>query len=424
MEKNHLTLSIILLLFISSIVPLNVVAQSTTLSMNPDSFLLTEVNETFEVDLKVNNVQDLWGWTTAISWNPEFLSFEGACTEGDFLNSQGSTFFVSSTPGNGYIQEISCMYLLSASASGSGVLAHLKFKVLKPCIEASINIENTTLLSPILDSLTTLHQVITQIEGPVSLAIVTFLGDSGLIAQAGGSQTVNEDTLVYFNASKTLPATDDLQYMWTFNDQGEKTLNGKIANYTFTKPGDYEINLVVQNSEGFQSTDTITIKVLDITAPIAVITLSDSTTGTALEHSKVIGVDKEIMLNAQDSYDPENGSLTGCIWDLGDGSPLIYGIPGTDLFAGRDFIISHSYTEIGQYTVTLTVQDQRANITGTKSMVLTVGTPAKETYSPSQNLSLPSYAFATIVGITIATICGSILWLNRVEIRKPKNFDP
>ncbi len=404
MKKQICLICVITLLFMVNMTAITVTAQTPTLSMSPNDIEVTAVNETFTVELKVENVQNLWGWSTTITWDPNYLDLAGECTEGDFMNSVSSTMFVPATPEKGKIPEISCLFLSSASASGSGVLLKMTFKMLKECIETSINLENTTLLSPEAAATPLGHAYISSVVGPTPLATVSCIGDSGLIAHAGSPQTVDEDTLVILNASRTRPFSEDLKFNWSFNDNGEKTLSGQIANYTFTAPRIYEVTLFVENSMGLKSNNTVEITVLDKTPPKAVITLREIALG------ETIDVDQYVVLDATQSYDPEGGTLKNYTWNLGDGSPIVSG--------GQQFSVNHQFSAVGTYTVTLTVEDRRANLTDTTSILLTVGNAPKET---TQNLVLPPYAFAILISITVVTICGSAIWLNNVTLKKSKS---
>jgi hypothetical protein len=105
------------------------VVPSGTTTVSPIS---VQSGETFSVDFYISGASDVWGWSTGVTWNPAVLQLESV-TEGTFLPSQGSTFFVGNSPSlfdntNGLIDGgISESFQSSETASGSGVLVTLTF---------------------------------------------------------------------------------------------------------------------------------------------------------------------------------------------------------------------------------------------------------------------------------------------------------
>jgi PKD repeat protein len=122
-----------------------------------------------------------------------------------------------------------------------------------------------------------------------------------------------------------------LSYEWDFGDGASAT--GANAVHTFTDYGVYPVTLVVTDAQGNTGEQRTEIHV-ENRPPAARIALSDyAGNAPALVHFDATG-----------STDPENGSLN-YHWDFGDGA------------TATGPTQTHSYSQSGNYTVTLTVTD-------------------------------------------------------------------
>ncbi|WP_162558723.1 PKD domain-containing protein [Robertkochia solimangrovi] len=119
------------------------------------------------------------------------------------------------------------------------------------------------------------------------------------------------------------------EYLWDFGDGSSATT--ETANHTYTEAGTYTVTLTVKDETEAIATDTVTIKVTESqTEPVISVITADHTEGN---------VPFIINLSAAQS----TGPVTGYYWDLGDGS------------TSAEATLSHTYEEVGQYTITLTV---------------------------------------------------------------------
>jgi len=177
--------------------------------------------------------------------------------------------------------------------------------------------------------------------------IVIVLDVTKPTANAGPDQTVNEDTLVTFDASASSDNLGIANYIWTFTDAGVlKTLEGKNPTYTFQTPGIYTVTLKATDAASNYATDTVTITVVDVTKP-----------------SANAGSDRTVNVGATVSFDAsassDNVGIVSYQWDFGDGT------------TGTGKTTTHTYANPGTYTVTLTVKDA-ANNSATHSITITV----------------------------------------------------
>jgi len=165
-------------------------------------------------------------------------------------------------------------------------------------------------------------------------------------ANAGPDQTVNEDTLVYFDGSNSTDNIGITSYTWKFTDGILRTLTGMKQNYTFANPGIYVATLNVTDSAGNYNTGTVTITVKDATAPVADAGLN-----------KTAQVNTEVSFDANGSSD--NVGITSYEWNFGDGA------------TATGATATYTYASPGTYTVTLTVRDAAGN-TDTHQITVTV----------------------------------------------------
>lgn len=99
------------------------------------------------------------------------------------------------------------------------------------------------------------------------------------VANAGPDRSVDEDVPTTLDGTGSTDNVGIASYTWTFNDGGPHVLNGATATYTFTTPGTFVITLTVQDADGNVDTDTVVIKVRDVTDPtIAVTTPTENAT--------------------------------------------------------------------------------------------------------------------------------------------------
>lgn len=166
-------------------------------------------------------------------------------------------------------------------------------------------------------------------------------------ADAGPDMTTKQTVPVTFDGSGSSDNLGIIEYTWTFDDNGTLvTLDGETATYSFDDIGEYEITLNVSDAEDLFAHDTLTVTVLDGLVPVAV--AGDDIT---LELGDIV------RLNASASTD--NVGIVGYLWDFGDN------------FTAPDMAVSHSYTSVGEYTVTLNVTDAEGNY-GIDTLVVTV----------------------------------------------------
>jgi adhesin HecA-like repeat protein len=123
------------------------------LSIDPATLTVSS-GATFNVDVNVSNVTDLYGYEFDVTFTPTVLSAV-ASSEGSFLTAGGSTFFIPGTIDNsgGTVAATADTLLTAISGvSGSGTLATLTFDAIGGGT-SPLTIQNVQLLNSNLNSI-------------------------------------------------------------------------------------------------------------------------------------------------------------------------------------------------------------------------------------------------------------------------------
>lgn len=164
-------------------------------------------------------------------------------------------------------------------------------------------------------------------------------------------------------------------YVWDFG--GGASASGRSASHTFTTPGEHTITLTVTDNEGASASSSQSVTVTEPTPknqpPVA--------SFTATPHAGFVPL--EVAFDASASADPD-GSITSYAWDFGDGATA----------SGAQ--VTHTYTEAGHYTATLTVTDDEG---ATASHSYAVTAQPKLNVAPVAEIS--ATALSGLPGLTV-----------------------
>ena len=144
---------------------------------------------------------------------------------------------------------------------------------------------------------------------------------------------------VVFDASGSFDVGSGIaSYSWDFGD--ETTGTDITESHTYATPGSYSVTLTVTDFYGNKGYDTEVITVNEAEVPTAIINVTPGNTGIA---------PFKVYFDAYESYaDPACGfgcEIVSYEWDFGDGD------------TGTGVTLSHTYSNVGTYTVVLTVTD-------------------------------------------------------------------
>ncbi len=173
------------------------------------------------------------------------------------------------------------------------------------------------------------------------------------------NQTVDVGQSAWFNGSDSYdPDGSIVSYHWLFGDGDEDW--GEYVTHAYSASGNYTVTLIVTDNSSMTDKDYVTVNVRD-NNPVAI----------TLPTSQSVDKGQSAWFNGSNSYDPD-GWIVSYHWLFGDG----------DEDWGEN--VSHAYSAIGQYTVTLTVTDND-NLTDKDYVtVYVVGYPPVADAGPDQ----------------------------------------
>jgi PKD repeat protein len=168
-------------------------------------------------------------------------------------------------------------------------------------------------------------------------------------SSAGPDQIVDEGTLVAFDGSGSIDNVGVENYTWTFMDGALVSLYGDLPTYRFDNPGIFVVTLNVTDADGNWGTDTITVTVKDLTAPVA-----DAGPDRTVDEGTVV------TFNGNGSFD--NAGIINYTWtfDCGTQRIVLYGVSP-----------SFTFSIPGVYNITVNVSDA-AGFRQEDNMTLTV----------------------------------------------------
>jgi PKD repeat protein len=176
--------------------------------------------------------------------------------------------------------------------------------------------------------------------------------------------TISAGTLATFDASSTRSGDTscgtDCQFEWDFGDGARAT--GLTSSHAYSSPGNYTATLSVRDADG--AVASISALVVVTAQPTAVFIFSPTPVGT----------NQDVFLNASQSRAVAGRRLVSYDWSFGDGT------------TGSGVTVTHRFTQVGTYTVLLTVADDgRGVANATQAITVTTSSTAPTavvTFSP------------------------------------------
>jgi hypothetical protein len=199
------------------------------------------------------------------------------------------------------------------------------------------------------------------------------------------SANAGSDVEIPIGGSATLNASgssDDkgiVNYSWTFEYDGAKTLYGMTMSCQFDRVGTYNITLTVRDMRGDADTDYVLITVVDNLAPAA----EAGSPTYAVEGDTV-------RLNG--SLSSDNTGVVNYTWTFMDGTErTLYGP-----------VVEYTFDTAGIFHVTLTVSDEAGN-KGSDSVIVTVNsTSSSESQTTNNDLMTGMVVVIVAAGLAAA----------------------
>lgn len=193
---------------------------------------------------------------------------------------------------------------------------------------------------------------------------------------------------IAFDATLSTPNRGYIvNYVWDFGDTTPTVVaSDPITDHVYTDPGTYDATLTVIDSEGLNDTALKSVKVA-VGQPKA-----------DFSYSPLYPlINQNVVFNASGSA-PNGGYITKYTWNFGDSNTTVTNTP----------TISHRYTVLGTYNVTLSIEDSENLVNVTQKTLFVRGNPhAVFTYSPS---TPKVEEIVTFNASTSAPNGGTIIW--------------
>jgi PKD repeat protein len=373
----------------------------TMLKVDPSSFNAT-IGDNFQINITVIDIANFTAWQFTLYFKNDVLNCTGV-SEGPFLKSAGGTFFNKTILNNynsthGQILAYSTL-LGPVSVSGSGVIATITFKA-KNCGVTILHLSDTQLADEKIPPKPIPHKVIdgkVTVRAPfteVAISPSSLTGPPGWIG-INDTFTVNLTVsgvtdLIYWQAGLSFNPTvlqclDFIEgpflqkggtTIWQpgiiNNDEGIITPygctltakegvsgNGTLAFLTFKVKDIGVSSLILENvillDSSYNKIAPVTLQNGYFELPSAV---PKPPTAYFNYYPLTPYVNQTITFDASYST-PNGGIITSYDWDFGDDTH------------GQGMIVNHTYTDPGEYNVTLIVTDDE-NLTGSFSRLITV----------------------------------------------------
>ncbi len=245
-----LTVMTLLGIGLFSLIIVQCVAQSTTLTVSPSATELpsSAIGQTLTINITVNSVTSLRAFSFQVWWDPTVLNLTNVI-EGDFLKSAGTTVFpwsrellVGGLSVEDGVTQIDNTLLSYDSVNGSGTLAKMNFKVLKSGSSA-VGLNATRLVGPGPSRPPIDH---TSINGTVTILEAESPWSVTITSTTGGSTTPSGLVNVTAGEQLTVNATANSGYVfshWLFDDQTQDA-NASITLPTQTAGSNHTLQAV------------------------------------------------------------------------------------------------------------------------------------------------------------------------------------
>lgn len=204
--------------------------------------------------------------------------------------------------------------------------------------------------------------------------LASFFDNKKPVAEANGPYKADKEEKITFDSSGSSDPDGTIEnYTWSFGDG--HIGYGKKPSHTYTKYGDFTVTLMVTDNQNLKNKDT---------AKVTIGTEQDDEEDTNLTETEnklpvadpngpyyeSIGI--PITFDGSYSYD-KDGTITKYEWTFGEGN------------TSKEKVTDHTYINPGNYTVTLTVEDDDGEENKTTTYAVITEKPNKQPLKPTIN---------------------------------------
>jgi PKD repeat protein len=210
-------------------------------------------------------------------------------------------------------------------------------------------------------------------------------------ADAGSDRTLDQHGSVLLDGSGSHDNVGIEVYKWTIETRdGPVTLEGETVTYTFEEAGTYVVTLWVSDGAYNYGESTIMITVKDTEPPVG-----------DLGQDEMVGRGDSMTFDASDWTD--NVDIVKYTWTIED--------PSGERTVRTGERMTQEFSEVGYYTVTLTVEDSMGN-TATDSLVVHVSKDEPSVDDTGTDRSM-AVAVLTVSMVVIGLVAFYVLWTRR-----------
>jgi PKD repeat protein len=229
-------------------------ALGQTVYFEPSEVTVSKAGESFSVELKVRDVQDLYGFEASFSFDKTALSLKSV-DEGDFLKSDGGqTFKTTTKDADGDLNGAAVTRLLEEKGlDGEGTLLVLTFEVSEPKegkVEVSVKLSDSNAQEIKVAKVTSL---IVKVPAPENQPPVAVAGEN-LTVKVGEEISLD-------GGGSSDPDGQIVSYEWDFGD-GTKAKGAQVKKI-YDTPGEYQVILKVTDDKGATATATLVVTVME-----------------------------------------------------------------------------------------------------------------------------------------------------------------
>ncbi|AHC15948.1 PKD domain-containing protein [Salinispira pacifica] len=181
-------------------------------------------------------------------------------------------------------------------------------------------------------------------------------------------------------------------HAWDFGDGSTVESGSATESHSYSSAGEYTVTVTVTDDQGAEATASHDVSITDAgsdPAPVAKFAV-DSTLLDINGDSNVLAITQNDSYVVDENNDPDLASYE---WDFGDGSAPVTGTNINNLAWTISSNLTHTYTQPGSYTVTLTVTDND-NLTDSYSVNIRVD----DSGADEKDTKLTPYKDATLRG--------------------------